>query len=354
MSNNGGEITANINDSDNYNLGSEALDGDFILGTEAGLTADIQVEFAQPFFTASRRTPTETAALYAAGHLHPVDQAVGAWPALALPIVYQDGLEDAPAGYAEYRVRAGETLSTASGPFTGDVLLSFWFRVEALGTVGTTDLLVADNGSDAGFQIEGDFNTYEVQTPTDYVLDTQDYHSGYHHAVVWSSGGELYYYVDGLIGLDGPNDTITGQVVFGYASNVNTYLVTNIAYVQKTVPGDHEAVIASLFAAGRNWNPATSSGSWAGITPLAHWTTYPTTGVVANSTTEVLPLTFSDPPPDGITQVIPNSGSGDVHPMRFTGTPNAVPAGATARVVNSGDGGICDLYLIGDTTSEID
>lgn len=92
LTNDGGEITANINDSDNYNLGSEALDGDFILGTEAGLTADIQVEFAQPFFTASRRTPTETAALYAAGHLHPVNEASGAWPAIALPIVYQGGL----------------------------------------------------------------------------------------------------------------------------------------------------------------------------------------------------------------------------------------------------------------------
>lgn len=136
LTNDGGEITANINDSDNYNLGSEALDGDFVLGTEAGLTADIQVEFAQPFFTASRRTPTETAALYAAGHLHPVNEASGAWPALALPIVYQAGLTGSA-------VANGGTGATHPMSFTGTpnaVLGGPIASVMNSGTAGECDL----------------------------------------------------------------------------------------------------------------------------------------------------------------------------------------------------------------------
>lgn len=231
-------------------------------------------------------------------------------------------------GLAVYAVEAGETLSTASGPFTGDVLLTFWFLVDTLAGDGT---LVRDGGSDAGIQISAlPDDEFEVATYTDYVLDVLDWPGIlWHHAVIWSSAGVLYFYVDGLELFDGSFDALTGSVVFGSASAANTVLVTDIAYVQRThVGAASDDAIASLKAAGRGYGVADATGDWAAVTGsdlLARWTTKPVAGVVASDGATSLPLTFSAP-----------------------------PSGPQTFVVNSGNGGECDLDLYGDTTSETD
>lgn len=195
---------------------------------------------------------------------------------------------------AIYSLAAGDSLLTRSGPFTGDVLLSFWFRVDTLAGDGP---IAIDGGSDAGFKIEDLGATYEVQTPLDYVLNTFAQPSGFHHAVVWSSAGDLYWFLDGLELYDGLVDDVIGRVVFGGAENPNDLSIANVAYVQRTYTGPaSDDAIEALFAAGRNWDPAMTSGAWTGANSaslLAHWFTALIDGEVASRGATDLPLVFA-------------------------------------------------------------
>lgn len=262
----------------------------------------------------------EEAALYAAGKSHDLRAPYGDdWAGETPPIYWcQAAVDTAGTGLAVYAVEAGETLSTASGPFSGDVLLSFWFRVDTL--IGDGSFVTEAEG----LKIVDGGASYTLTTLDDLPIGTYPDDGDWHHGAVWSSAGTLYSFLDGVDVNNGLLGELTGSLLLGGPSAES---FTNVGYVQRTAGVSYEDVIAALHAAGRTHDLTLATGAWDAVTGsdlLAYWTTAPDGGgSVASDASTPLPLVFSTPPP-------------------------------TARVPNSGSAGVCDLNLYGSTSSHED